>query len=180
MKSKNIFIKILIGTLMLTPTIVSVDSFNIVKAKEVSKSSVDEKIINEASIIRDYLSMTKKGNLYTFSFNYDSSLEKRLTKNGSAITVEQINSYIANLNEKLYQENGQGELNDVIKEIKYYYQLNKETNISSLRGRCGNTFTWVGLAHSTMYGLLVPGPAGVALSAFTGLTYAIASTITCP
>ncbi|MBU0278998.1 MULTISPECIES: hypothetical protein [unclassified Gemella] len=174
---KKFLSAILASSLLVTPISALVNNYNNVAKAEKNEILFNEKVIEEGEIIKDYISFNKKNNIYVFSFYYDKSLDIRLNNIRSNITSKDINEYISKLNDRLIKENGEGLINDSIKEIQYYSKLNGD---SLFRSACGNVFAWVGLAHSTFYGLLIGGPVGAGLSAFTGLAYAIGSTVACP
>jgi|GEM_PF-6126336 hypothetical protein len=147
---------------------------NIAKAENTTINSnvseITNKNIEEGLIIKDYVKLQKKNNLYYYTFTNHPSLNERLKAINSNLTDKDIKTYINNLNSALQKENGNGNITNTIKEIRKYHKNNpnKINHYNTLRAnRCSNTVFGLGVGTSAFYvwaGYLAgAGPAGLAV-----------------
>lgn len=170
-------------SLLIFPTATIIQNNNIAKAENTTINSniseITNKNIEEGLIIKDYVKLQKKNNLYYYTFTNHPSLNERLKAINSNLTDKDIKIYINNLNNTLQKENGNGTITNTIKEIRKYYKNNpnKINHYNTLRAnRCSNTVFGLGAGTAAFYvwaGYLAgAGPAGLAV----GITGAVVGT----
>lgn len=163
-------------SLLIFPTsaIIQNNNNNIAKAENTTINSnvseITNKNIEEGLIIKDYVKLQKKNNLYYYTFTNHPSLNERLKAINSNLTDKDIKTYINNLNNALQKENGNGNITNTIKEIRKHHKNNpnKINHYNTLRAnRCSNTVFGLGVGTSAFYvwaGYLAgAGPAGLAV-----------------
>lgn len=176
-----------------TATIIQNNNNNIAKAENTTINSnvpeITNKNIEEGLIIKDYVKLQKKNNLYYYTFTNHPSLNERLKAINSNLTDKDIKIYINNLNNALQKENGNGTITNTIKEIRKHHKNNpnKINPYDTLRAnRCSNALFGLGAGSTALYAwagyLAGAGPAGIAVGitgAVVGLTISAASNWGC-
>ncbi len=127
----------------------------------------------EVSLISQNLKLeTNENGIVLISIKDEQKLEKELTALGSKTNLTDIKQTINAFNKQLIEENGSGELSNIL-------LLDQQKSISYRRsnsGMCPAIIGGAGLAHTTLYGaaawaLGVTGPAGWIAGAAIGAAY---------
>lgn len=168
---------VLSAGLLITPISGLVSNYDNV-AKASYNNSLTEKEIQEASIIKNYILITKQKNIYNFKLINKENLINELNKINSKLTINDIQNDIDKINNKLKEENNDGPLTNNIKNIMNEYKLKNENHNSFYKWTvCGTSFFLLGSGVDLGYlavgalagpGGLVVGATAAALTAAIG------------
>ncbi|MFJ7666669.1 hypothetical protein ACIQXI_06145 [Lysinibacillus sp. NPDC097195] len=143
-----------------------------------------EKQLEEVQIIADHISFERKNGVGVFTLSNIAEMEIKLQNIHSIITSNEISSAIADINIKLAEEDGNGEMTDLLVKSRNLIQYGTETAPRIVKRSCSKWLGGLGLAHvaaTSGAGVLlgISGPVGWTVGTGIAAAYYLGS-LACP
>jgi len=143
-----------------------------------------EQQLEEVQIIADHISFERKNGVGVFTLSNIAEMEIKLQNIHSIITSNEISSAIADINIKLAEEDGNGEMTDLLVKSRNLIQYGTETAPRIVKRSCSKWLGGLGLAHvaaTSGAGVLlgISGPVGWTVGTGIAAAYYLGS-LACP
>jgi len=143
-----------------------------------------EQQLEEVQIIADHISFERKNGVGVFTLSNIAEMEIKLQNIHSIITSNEIRSAIADINIKLAEEDGNGEMTDLLVKSRNLIQYGTETAPRIVKRSCSKWLGGLGLTHvaaTSGAGVLlgISGPVGWTVGTGIAAAYYLGS-LACP